>query len=391
MIRIRSLSRKMFESLTILSLGLLACACHETIHIHPWESDETVRLTLHINNEAPQLGAIIDYTISPPVIVFSDRISEKAQKRSDDKLRPDTPGDESLIQRARSLADAFDVLAPYELDGENWEMHLKYEIYQGTFDDVRAGKLPVYTNDITYRADEKQPIHDVDIDIPFGPVTVIAVGHHVPYGWNDDYFFATAPLHTLVSVIEKRNGEDDNVYRDCFAVAQEFFTEPVGIDGYVHHLTATLTRPQGRYMVLADDYEDYLKISNISLDRTKGSLFYPTYINTAYSLMSNMPIASGFNFGYQSDLSVTQADGKPYVRIGDDWSFVNGDRSNFNIDISVLHREDAYMISHNPGVLVPIFPNMVTLVVGHWLTEQAEGGGGVMVDPDFTDEIVLHF
>ncbi len=43
------------------------------------------------------------------------------------------------------------------------------------------------------------------------------------------------------------------------------------------------------------------------------------------------------------------------------------------------------------GILVPLFSGRAILVAGHWLTEVQEKGGGVLVAPDFSDEIVIHF
>lgn len=371
--------------------AILLCGCHKTIHIHPWETNEKVRLTLHVSNDAPQLGAIIDYTVNPAVIIYSDRLPEKAINKSAGIREPSTDKFNSIETHVKDLSEEFERIAPYLLDGDNWEMHLKYEVYKGDFDAVKSEHTPLLAHEVIYRADESHPIHEVDLDIPFGTVTVVAVAHIVPAGHNDDYFFNTNPLHTIISNIDRRNGRHDNVYRDCFVVAQQFHTEPTGIDNNVQYLEATLTRPQGRYIVLADDYEEYLKIANVALGEAGSEIYYPSYINISYSLLSKLPLASSYNFGYESPLSLIEVKGNPYVRIGDDWSFVNGNRSNFNIDISVKQKSDDTQISSNPGILVPIFPEMVTLVVGHWLTETIEGGGGVSVDPNFTDEIVIHF
>jgi len=41
---------------------------------------------------------------------------------------------------------------------------------------------------------------------------------------------------------------------------------------------------------------------------------------------------------------------------------------------------------------VPVFPGRVTFVVGRWLTKINEsGGGGVSIDPGFSDEIIIQF
>jgi len=389
----------------ILNIFLMASAllgfssCHETIHIHPWEepaAHEAVRLSLHIDNDAPQLGAVIDYTVSPAVIIFSDDLPETALRRarmtSRTPLRENSDAHEQLLQRAHALADALDEIAPYALDGDKWEIHLKYEVYAGTAQQVGQGLATLlHSNDVKYRADTPRPGHDVEAELPFGDVTVVAVAHIVPVGTDRDWFFNTTTLHNLICDMDKRQGEHDNVYRDCFAVAQEFHVEPTGIDGNVQHLSATLTRPQGRYKVIADDYETYLGIANADIERAVSHIHYPSYINVAYSVLTHNPLASSFDFGYDHRPSLSYVKGSPYVHLGDDWSFVNGDRSNFNIHVTVRDRDDDRVISHNPDILVPVFPGRITLVVGHWLTEINEGGGGITIDPDFIHEIIIHF
>lgn len=383
-----------------LAMTILLSGCHETIHIHPWEEqdiNERAVLTLKIENDAPQLGAIIDYTVSPAVIIYSDQIPEKARSAANGPgmTLPDAQSGQEyarIASRAEALSDAFEQIAPYNLDGDKWDLHLKYEVYAATADEVRSGAAaPIHTHDVVYAANADHPEHDVETDLPFGHVTVVAVAHIVPKGYTGDYFFTTSTLHTIISDMDRRQGEHDNVYRDCFVAGQEFFIEPTGIDGNVQHLTACLTRPQGRYVVLADDYEEYLQIANSSVEEAVSHINYPGYMNIAYSLLAKLPVASGSNFGYDFSPSLAEAGGQPYVKLGDDWSFVNGERSNFNVDISVREKADDTPISNNEGIMVPIFQGKVTLVVGHWMLETLEGGGGVAVDPNFTDEIVLHF
>ncbi len=381
-----------------ISVILGLSSCHQTIHIHPWEgpaADEKAMLTLRVDNSVPQLGAVIDYTVSPAVIIYSDDLPKNAAAHARNAAHasaenPDTQ--EQLLQRAHSLADAFDEIAPYLLDGDKWELHLKYEVYAGTAEQVKKNLVkPFHRDDIKYRADASYPEHDMEVELPFGAVTVMAVAHIVPAGVEDDWFYQTEPLYNLICDIDKRQGEHANVYRDCFVAGQEYHIEPTGIDGNVQHITATLTRPQGRYMVIADDYETYLHLAGTEITDAASHIYYPSYINTAYSVLDHIPISSSYDFGYDFPPSLAYADDSPYIRLGDDWSFVNGNRSNFNIDITVSDQKEERVINHNPGILVPVFPGRVTLVVGHWLTKINEGSGGVSIDPNFTDEIVIHF
>jgi len=367
--------------------------------MHPFEepvANEKATLSLHVDNAAPKLGAIIDYTISPPVIFYSDDLPEGTLARALNAARAadeNPAAREQILQRAHSLAEAFDDIAPYALDGDEWRLLLKYEVYAGTIEQVKKGLVkPFHVGDVEYRADVTQPEHEVEVELPFGFVTVVAVGQYVPAGTSGDWFFKTTPLYDVVSNMDKRQGEHDNVYRDCFVVGQEYHIEPTGIDGHVQHVTATLTRPQGRYMAIADDYETYLNIGGVGIEDVVSHIYYPSYINVAYSVLSHMPVESSYDFGYDFAPSLACADEAPYVRLGDDWSFVNGDRSNFNVDITVSDKSDDRVINDNSGILVPVFPGRVTLVVGHWLTEESQkGGGGVSIDPGFTDEIVVTF
>ncbi len=373
-------------------------SCHDTIHTHPTEApvvNEKALLTLRIDNSVPQLGAVVDYTISPAVIIYSDDLPEAAvahARSADDTGNKAADEYAALLQRARSLAGAFDRIAPYILDGDKWELHLKYRLYAGTAEQVKKGVVsPFYSNEVRYRADVSAPEHDVEVELPFGSVTVVAVAYIAPVGTDGDWFFNTTTLNNLICDIDRRQGEHDNVYRDCFVAGQEFFIAPTGTEGNVQHISATLTRPQGRYLAIADDYEKYLTLVHAELANAMSYIYYPSYINVAYSVLDHRPTDSSFNFGYSFVPVLAYADDMPYVRLGDDWSFVNGDRSNFNIDITVRDKRDNSTVSSNPGILVPTFPGRVTLVVGHWLSQVHEGGGGISIDPDFTDEIVIHF
>lgn len=387
--------------MTAVAAALTLSSCHETIHIHPWDGDthyESVLLTLDIDNEAPPLGAIVDYTLNPPVIVYSDNLPTEALSRS--SVSPDISEGGTDLDRehlkawASQLADALEQVAPYNLDGDTWEIHLKYEIYACPADRIGNEDVkPAYSHEAVYRADEYRPVHDVGIEMPVGVFTVVATAHIIPAGTSDDWFFNTSTLHAIACNMDRRNGlQNDNIYRDCFSIAREFDVLPTGIDSNVQHFTATLRRPQGRYVVLADDYADYLSLGGKEIGSTLSDLHYPSYVNVAYSLLSRRPVSSDFNFGFNSSPSMRYAGESPYVCLGEDWSIVNEPQSNIIIDIKVVDKNDpGSVISDNPGILVPLFSDRTTLVVGHWMTETHEGGGGVSVDPDFSNEIVIHF
>lgn len=368
----------------------LMTGCHATIHQHPHVETQQATLTLIIDNRAPRPGAVVDYTIDPPVIFYSDELPESVKpKGGSNRSELSAERQAQLVgaeSRSRSLVDHFDDIAPYEPEGEGWDIFLTYEVYDVTADKVNASE-PIYANRLLFEADSEMPRHDVDVVLPVGAVTVVASAQYVPDDLLADYFFLTDPIYKIVCDIEKRCGGDDKLYRDCFTGARELYVDP----DKQQHYEMTLTRPQGRFFIIADDYEEYLRVAGIPVEQAHAHIHYPAYVNTSYSIIDDLPTESGYDFGFESVPQKMDIDGAPYVQLGHDWTIVNKQQSNLPVDISVYHQDPQSPTSHNPGVSVPVFNNMVTLCVGHWLTVKSEGGGGVGVDPNFDNEIVIHF
>lgn len=382
--------RQILGAVTAITIVMLLTACHETIHQHPHVVTEPATLTIIIDNRAPEPGAVVDYTITPPVIIYSDNLPESVRPAGSANLASMPPERQAQIaaaeSRSRSLVDHFDEIAPYKPQGEGWDILLVYEVYDVTADRIRDAK-PIYTNRVIFEADSEMPRHDVDLELPLGAVTVVASAQYVPDDLTDDYFFITEQVYMITCDIEKRCNGDDKLYRDCFVGAKELNVDPER----QRHYEMTLTRPQGRFFFIADDYEDYLSVAGVPLENAHSHIHYPAYVNVSYSIIDGIPTASGSDFGFENSLRAMTIEGEPYVELGHDWTFVNRDRSNLPIDVTVYHDDITHPTSHNPGVSVPVFNNVVTLCVGHWLTEKSEGGGGVGVDPDFDNEIVITF
>lgn len=377
---------KILAMMAVLILG----GCHATIHQHPHEEMEAATLTIIIDNRAPEPGAVVDYTIDPPVIFYSDALPESVKQKSSGQGTVRSPERQAELTRAeersRALVDHFDEIAPYEPKREGWDIFLTYEVYDVTADKVKETE-PIYANRVMFDADSEMPSHDVQIELPYGAVTVVASAQYVPDGRMADYFFITDPIHTITCDIDKRCNDDDKLYRDCFTGLEELFVDP----SRQTHYEMTLTRPQGRFFFIADDYEEYLRVAGIPVEQAHSHIHYPAYVNTSYSIIDDLPTESGQDFGFENTPWKQDIDGQPYVHLGHDWTLVNRDQSNLPIDVTVYHTDLSNPTSHNGGVKVPVFKNVVTLCVGHWLTLQSEGGGGVGIDPNFDNEIVIHF
>ena len=234
-------------SALILALGMTSCC--ETIHEYPDEGRAAVSLTMNVRNLAPEIYTVVDYTI--------------------DNANPGIFG----IDEWRSLESrAFDApqferyyLGENKIASNEWNLRLVWEIYYGTNEEVRIGRGDLIERKVQLiDAAIELPSYTTEIDLPAGTYTLLAWADYVPIGTEDDHFYDTQNMSAIKSDLVLREDCQDNDLRDCFARTYEFRIENVKYLGEPRHYETTLTRPQGRYVVLATDYKDYLDIDSNS-------------------------------------------------------------------------------------------------------------------------------
>lgn len=356
----------------ILALGMTSCC--ETIHEYPDEGRAAVSLTMNVRNLAPEIYTVVDYTIdnTNPGIFGID------EWRSLESRTFDAPQFERYYLGENKIAS------------NEWNLRLVWEIYYGSNEEVRIGRGDLIERKVQLiDAAIELPSYTTEIELPAGTYTLLAWADYVPIGTEEDHFYDTQNMSAIKSDLVLREDCQDNDLRDCFARTYEFRIENVKYLGEPRHYETTLTRPQGRYVVLATDYKDYLDLSNIPVEQNNVDCFYPTFLNVGYSIPEARPNLSASQIGYKFTPMRYVFDEKEMVSLGDDYSFVNGKESHLILNLTVMNPQ-GNEISKNENIDIPIYPDKLTIVLGRFLANSGNSGG-LGIDDKFENEIVIKF
>lgn len=359
-------------SALILALGMTSCC--ETIHEYPDEGRAAVSLTMNVRNLAPEIYTVVDYTIdnTNPGIFGID------EWRSLESRTFDAPQFERYYLGENKIAS------------NEWNLRLVWEIYYGSNEEVRIGRGDLVERKVQLiDAAIELPSYTTEIELPAGTYTLLAWADYVPVGTEEDHFYDTQNMSAIKSDLVLRENCQDNDLRDCFARTYEFRIENVKYLGEPRHYETTLTRPQGRYVVLATDYKDYLDLSNIPVEQNNVDCFYPTFLNVGYSIPEARPNLSASQIGYKFTPMRYVFDEKEMVSLGDDYSFVNGKESHLILNLTVMNPQ-GNEISKNENIDIPIYPDKLTIVLGRFLANSGNSGG-LGIDDKFENEIVIKF
>ena len=359
-------------SALILALGMTSCC--ETIHEYPDEGRAAVSLTMNVRNLAPEIYTVVDYTIdnTNPGIFGID------EWRSLESRTFDAPQFERYYLGENKIAS------------NEWNLRLVWEIYYGSNEEVRIGRGDLIERKVQLiDAAIELPSYTTEIELPAGTYTLLAWADYVPIGTEEDHFYDTQNMSAIKSDLVLREDCQDNDLRDCFARTYEFRIENVKYLGEPRHYETTLTRPQGRYVVLATDYKDYLDLSNIPVEQNNVDCFYPTFLNVGYSIPEARPNLSASQIGYKFTPMRYVFDEKEMVSLGDDYSFVNGKESHLILNLTVMNPQ-GNDISKNENIDIPIYPDKLTIVLGRFLANSGNSGG-LGIDDKFENEIVIKF
>lgn len=359
-------------SALILALGMTSCC--ETIHEYPDEGRAAVSLTMNVRNLAPEIYTVVDYTIdnTNPGIFGID------EWRSLESRTFDAPQFERYYLGENKIAS------------NEWNLRLVWEIYYGSNEEVRIGRGDLVERKVQLiDAAIELPSYTTEIELPAGTYTLLAWADYVPIGTEKDHFYDTQNMSAIKSDLMLREDCQDNDLRDCFARTYEFRIENVKYLGEPRHYETTLTRPQGRYVVLATDYKDYLDLSNIPVEQNNVDCFYPTFLNVGYSIPEARPNLSASQIGYKFTPMRYVFDEKEMVSLGDDYSFVNGKESHLILNLTVMNPQ-GNEISKNENIDIPIYPDKLTIVLGRFLANSGNSGG-LGIDDRFEGQINISF
>lgn len=342
-----------------LSLALMLTSCHETIHEHPDGTEASVTVTLTVDNHEPELYTVVDYTDGTPV------------------------------QTSLDLSSRTNDLCSRTIDPTQWQVHIVWRLYNGSLSDINGGRAQLVGSGVGVTGYSYQPTYVVAKDIPQGCYTLLAWADYTPTGTEGDYYYNTSDLSHVQCDLDRRTDCADNDQRDCFCTAYQFTVSGVREYGESRTYNATLTRPQGRYIVLVTDYKKYLQLTDRPVEESTSTVTYPSFINTGYNLQELRPNEGTRGLSYRLAPTMQQWEGQGVVRIADDYSLVNGSESHVTLDMKVSN-PTLGVLSTNSGIDVPLYPDKLTVVVGRFLTGDSKNGG-LTIDDGFEDEWIIHF
>lgn len=364
------MNRILSHILSILTVVMLS-SCHSTIHEHPDAGDATVTLTMKVKTAGPDLYTVIEYT-------GNSRVQYKAHEYQLPNSRSD------LAAQLKSY------LAASSIDITRWDMRLVWELYHGTRDQIKKGEAVLMQRDtVNIDYSQEMPEHTIQFMAPPGQYTLLAWSDFVPKGSLDDHFYSTADMNALVSDLDRRQACLDNDQRDCFSRAYDFEIKRVEYYGEPRNYETTLVRPQGRYVILATDYDKYLDLSNTPVEQNSSVITYPSFINVGYSILEERPNESATGLIYTFEPRIYEFDNQITVCIGDDYSFVNGEVSHVHVNINVYHAS-GNQLSFNKDIDIPLYADKLTVVIGKFLATSG-GSGGITINDKFEDEIIVPY
>lgn len=320
---------------------------------------QTARLQLTVDNHAPEQYMVVDCT-------------------------GDTPR-QSVVGQTAPQTD----FCAYTIDPSLWQVHIVWELHKGSLADVKDGTSTLIARETETTELQEQPVITAAANLPAGAFTLLAWADYSPVDTDGDWFYDTTDMENIRCDIEKRGLCNDNDLRACFGTAFEFSVSGGCLADGWQFFNTKLTRPQGRYVVLATDYDKYRQLTDMPIGDNSLALTYPSYINTGFTVPEQRPNEGTRGVQYKQRPTLTEFDGQTVVRTGDDYSFVNGEVSHVTLDMKVTS-PDLGQLSANSGINIPLFADRLTVFIGNFLTDDSKQGG-LTVDDSFDDETTIHY
>lgn len=185
------------------------------------------------------------------------------------------------------------------------------------------------------------------------------------------------------------NGQTDE--KDaCYATAS------VSLTGGTQDQTVELIRPLARYRLVATDVKGYLNLLAKGeelppIGDLEVSVSYEGFFPTGFDVTSGKPNDALTGIGYTAGIVEAAGYGLDEARqVGADFVLTNGDESSVTVTVRMIDRNTGKTVSKLTDIRIPYRRGCLTTVTGTFLTA-GRTPGGVQVDPEWGDEIIVEF
>ena len=217
---------------------------------------------------------------------------------------------------------------------------------------------------------------------------------HVPLCFNTDEF-------TNVSLLDgPYSGSDPS--RDCYAACVDLdLSKVLESDAHVEE-SLTMTRPVGKYSIVATDKDEFLKMflnrlrerllaegevtkanetkaEDISLDMFVIKVVYSGFLPDTYNLWRGRPVDARSGVSFNSTLRELESGD---LELAFDYVLVNGEEGAVNVSIYIY--DDRNEILGSVQTEIPLHTGMRTILKGKFLTSGA--ASGISINPGYDGE-----
>lgn len=166
-------------------------------------------------------------------------------------------------------------------------------------------------------------------------------------------------------------------------------------DGEQQDCPVSLVRPFARYRLVATDVQGYLNLIEKEnyppIENLDVRVSYSGYFPTAFNVATGKPVDALTGIGYAAEIiAATGYDTAEARQVGADYVLTNGGDSSVSVSIELTDRATGLAVSTVRSVNIPYRRGHLTTVCGHFLTA-GRTTGGVAVDTDWGDEIIVEF
>ena len=341
--------------LMILSLFALA-SCDKTIHEYPGESNIQITVRCSIDTSHPEHFVTVEC---------------------------DAENGTSYVVRSQSI----------EPQGTRFTEPVCHRYVVDLYRETASHSIFVERKVVFAEVGAENPQAEVTFDVSATKYKVLVWCDYVQDDMREAWYYVTDDLtKILYADIEVTDNNDKDVFTNMLNVD---LTEYYYAEGQYHlYYDLDLERPKGRFKCITTDMEDYLKNESASVEDITAVVTYVQYVSAGYNVEEQKP---NYFEPTRTFISKARVDEGGKLELCYDYVFVNGKQTNVKINFTFFRGDVTITdsgemigdkISNWSGVVVPLKRNMETVIEGRMLTASF-GTGGVGINPDFENEIVI--
>lgn len=157
-----------------------------------------------------------------------------------------------------------------------------------------------------------------------------------------------------------------------------------------------LQRPLAKYRLIATDVEAYRKLAEIDatkyppLDELTVTVQYENYFPASFNAVTGKPNDSYTGIAYTGCLTDAEGfDTATALQAGSDWVLTNGTESFVSATVKITDRT-GNTVTATGSIRIPYRRGQLTTVKGNFLSG-SHAGGGVEIDTEWEDDIIIRF